>query len=985
MANNTQTDPRNNFVPRRLPWLLGAAMFAVFLLTLNHWVTSVNLGQVSAISGFVWQPQCYSPLMWLATYPFRWLSPGHVPLALNFFAALCGALTLAVLARSVALLPHDRTEAERQRERSGYGFLTSWVAWIPPVLAVLLGGLQLTFWQHATSFTGEMLDLLLFAIVIWQLLEYRLDEREGRLFAVAVIYGAGLAESWAFLGFFPLFLTAIIWLKKLEFFSLRFLGRMVLGGLAGLLFLLVLPLAAKCSSNFSLTLWETLWPNLRGDWLVVKTISLGGFRHDLALMALSSLLPVLVMAIRWSANFGDNSKIGVALVNNLFHLGFAVLFTVCVWVVFDPPFSPQQLTLGLPYPVNGTPFLSLYYLAALSIGYYSGYFLLVFAKKPVPSRRNVKPLPIFPQYLMWLSPVIVAGVFLATSAAVSTLIYKNLPVIRSLNDDTLLKYAQFTTQNLPRGGAILLSDSDTAVPMRTWLVQAVLAREGRAKDYPVVDTQSLNWAPYHRYLHARFPQKWPLIVGETNQAGVSPLSLLALLNQLAKTNTLYYLNPSFGYYFESFYLEPHGLAYAMNKLPEDTLPPPPLEKNLIAENEAVWSSVLPAVSPGILKSVTPPNPKAPPKNLGAWLLRKLHNSAESNPNAKLVGKSYSRSLNFWGVQLQRANELDKAAAMFTAALQLNPDNVNATINLDFNRTLRAGSTAAVDVNGVTADRFGEFRNWNQVVAANGPFDEPSFCFQDGATLVRGGLLRQAIVPFNRVRQLVATNLAARLELANTYNLLRQPDRALEALHDPLTQPSHFGLDETNFTSISIVAAAAHFQKNENATGAALLETEVQRHPEDNTLLSAVAQSFFMRGLYTNALKIIDRELARTPDDVHWLYGKGSASLQIGAYNDAVAAWNKLLAVQTNNNDVRFYRAVSYYKSDHLDAARADYRQLQSTFTNAFVLAFGLGEIAARQHDTNEAIRNFKIYLANAPTNTAEFKSVREHLTQLGGP
>ena len=52
---------------------------------------------------------------------------------------------------------------------------------------------------------------------------------------------------------------------------------------------------------------------------------------------------------------------------------------------------------------------------------------------------------------------------------------------------------------------------------------------------------------------------------------VSPLQLVILLTTLAKTNELYYLHPSFGYYFEQFYLEPHGLVYRLKTLPEDTL------------------------------------------------------------------------------------------------------------------------------------------------------------------------------------------------------------------------------------------------------------------------------------------------------------------------------------------------------------------------------------------------------------------------------
>src|SRR5207247_7525521 len=66
----------------------------------------------------------------------------------------------------LAILPHDRTREQRQYERSENSFLTVWGSWMPPLLATLVLGLQLTFWENAIISTGEALDLLLFAYVI---------------------------------------------------------------------------------------------------------------------------------------------------------------------------------------------------------------------------------------------------------------------------------------------------------------------------------------------------------------------------------------------------------------------------------------------------------------------------------------------------------------------------------------------------------------------------------------------------------------------------------------------------------------------------------------------------------------------------------------------------------------------------------------------------------------------------------------------------
>jgi len=960
-----------------MPWLLGAVMLVLYGLTLNHWVTLANLTPVSKVSGFIWQPEFYNPLMFLFTYPFRWLPAATIPIALNIFSAVCGAATLGLLARSVALLPHDRTESERVRERSDFAFLTTGSAWFPPVLAVVLLGLEFGFWQNATSFTGETLNLLVFAMIIWLLLEFRLDERMGRLYLATVIYGAGLTENWALVGFLPVFVAAILWLRGLEFFNVRFLVRMALSGLAGMLFFLLLPLVGKLSGDFSLSFWELLKPGLRMDWMVIKAITSSEVRHNLILMSVTTFLPVLVMAIRWSASFGDNSRMGTSLVNYLFHLVHAVVFTVCVWVMFDPPFSPGQLSYG-------TPALTLYYLSALSIGYFCGYYLLVFGKKAVPTRRNPKPLPALPKPFHVFSPVVYWGTYVAAVLITGTLLYKNLPHIRAINDKTLLHYAQMTEQSLPAGGGILMSDAESlssSQETRTLLIQAALARSGRTRDFLVVDTQSLNWAPYHRYLHKKSPQKWPAPSGK-DMGGISPLAILGTLNQLSKSNTICYLNPSFGYYFELFYQEPHGLIYQLKTLPEDTLIPPPLTTNLIAENQALWNEFAQGEMVRLENAPKPRDPNAYPKNAVEWLLMHLHDQSDYNPNILLVENLYSRALDYWGVALQRAGQLTNAAACFINAQRINPDNIVAALNLEFNQSLQAGTATAIDPDRVTADQFGKYRNWNALLNANGPFDEPSFIFANSLLLAQGGLMRQAITPFARVRQLAPDNLPVRLWLAQLYLYNRLPERALEALHDPLQQPRRFSLYETNSTELNVLAAAGYFQKDELPRGVELLEREVARHPDDNTLLTSAAQAFFMRGLYTNALHIIDRRLAQTPDDPQWLFGKGYANLQLGRHDQAIAALTRVLEISTNDPTARFNRALAYLQSDRLDQARMDYAALQSTYTNSFQVAFGLAEVAWRQHHTNDALQNYQRYLANAPTNSAEFKTVRERVLQL---
>src|SRR5215471_7007191 len=255
LTRETDLTAKPHFVRNVLPWIVAAAALGLYLVTLNRWLSLGSLLEVARISGWTWQPALSEPLYHLLTYPLHWLPLKAIPIALNLFSMVCAILTLALLARSVALLPHDRTHEQRLREKSDFFLLSIRAAWLPPVLAVMICGLQLTFWEHATTASGEMLNLLVFAYVIRCLLEFRIDPRDAWLSRAALVYGLGMTNNWAMIGFFPLFLTALIWIRGLNFFNLRFLGRMFLCGLAGLLLYLLLPMVQSHSEISPVPFW----------------------------------------------------------------------------------------------------------------------------------------------------------------------------------------------------------------------------------------------------------------------------------------------------------------------------------------------------------------------------------------------------------------------------------------------------------------------------------------------------------------------------------------------------------------------------------------------------------------------------------------------------------------------------------------------------------------------------------------------------------
>ena len=967
MTMEHEVSPEKKFVPVFLPWLVAAGALAIYLVTLNHWVSLSSLPQVAKVSGWTWQPELSGPLFWLVTYPMRWLPARLTPLALNVFTAVCAALSLALLARSVALLPHDRSHDQRLMERSEFSMLSIPTAWAPPLLAALVCGLQLSFWENATVVSADMFDLLILAYAIRCVLEYRITGRESWLLRASLIFGLGMTNNWVMIGYFPAFLVALVWIRGLSFFDVRFLTRMFMCGSAGLLLYFVLPLAASLGDTTSVQFWPALKHNLTTQKIILQTFL--GFcnhnRQDGLLLALLSLVPLFSISIRWPSYFGDSSRLGVAFTTFIFHLIHGLFLVVLLWVALNPTFSPYSRGYG--------SFLTYYYLGALTIGYCSGYFLLLFRGRI--DRRRVPPAVIL------INKVVTAAIWLLVVVTPLALIVRNLPQIRTTNGPMLKQYSALLAQSLPAQRAVLLTDD----PRRSFLLQAYSAASGSDKDYLILDTASLSWPDYHRFLKKKYPRLWESNPPKALARRAEPLLLMQLVVRLAQTNTLYYLHPSFGYYFEFFSPEPHGLVYKLNPFPTNALFASPLGKDMVAENEAFWAKADgQALEPLLAVSASRNRNKE-----SGWLDRlaeKAHLARESSRDAATLAGYYSRSLNYWGVTAQRCGWLTNAAAHFERALEMNPDNLVAQVNLECNKNLRAGLKSAVQVSKSMDEEFGKYRTWDQIMTENGPFDEPNFCFIEGRVFVSNNLYRQAAAQFERVIALAPENLFARIWLAQLCVTSRLPDKALDLVEQIRSQPGLRDAARTNRTELLSVETAAHLAQSDVKGAEAAFQATMRQYPGDESLLATASQVYMRYGCYSNALLTMDMQLALSPTNLNTLVNKGYACIQAGAFEQAIPPLTQVLAVQTNNYSALLNRAICYLRAGKLEPAQRDYEILQKAFPTAFQIYYGLAEIAWQKKDTNAAIRNYQLYLANAQTNTAEAKSVSDRLKDLtSGP
>jgi tetratricopeptide (TPR) repeat protein len=962
MTIEHEVSPEKKFVPVFLPWLVAAGALAIYLATLNHWVSLSSLPQVAKVSGWTWQPELAGPLFWLATYPFRWLPVRMIPLALNLFTAVCAALSLALLTRSVALLPHDRSHDQRLNERSEFSMLSIPAAWVPPLLAALACGLQLSFWESATAASADMFDLLIFAYAVRCLLEYRITGRESWLLRASLVFGLGMTNNWAMIGFSPVFLVALVWIRGLSFFNMSFLARMFMYGSAGLLLYFVLPLVA----SFGDVMPGQFWPALKHN-LTSQKINLQNFlsfcnhnRQDGLLLALLSLVPLFSISIRWPSYFGDNSKLGIALTTFIFHLIHGLFLIILLWVALNPNFSPYSRGYG--------PFLTCYYLGALTIGYCSGYFLLVFGGKS--DRRRESP------YVGLINKTVTAAIWLLLVVTPLALIYRSLPQIRTTNGPMLKQYTALLAQSLPAQRGVLLTDD----LRRSFLLQSYSAHTGTGKDFLILETGSLTWPGYHRFLKKKHPQLWENNPPKGLARRAGPLMLAQLILRLAQTNSLYYLHPSFGYYFEFFYPEPHGLAYKLNPFPTNALFAPSPSKDLIAENETFWEKANGQALQPILAVIGPRNQNKEPALLDS-LAEKARLTKEPSRDAATLAGFYSRALNYWGVTAQQCGWLTNAAAHFERAIEMNPDNLVAQVNLECNKKLRAGLKSAVQVSKSMDENLGRYKTWDQIIAENGPFDEPNFCFNEGRVLVSDNLYRQAAAQFERVIALAPENFFARIWLAQLCINSRLPDKAIDLVEQIRSEPSLRDAARTNRTQLLSVETAAHLAQKDVKGAEAAVETTMRQYPGDESLLDTASRVYLKYGCYSNALLTIDQQLALSPTNLNTLVNRGYAYIQAGAFEKAIASLTQVLA-RTNDHAALLNRAICYLRVGNLEPAQRDYEVLQKAFPTAFQIYYGLAEIAWQKKDTNSAIRNYQLYLANAQTNTAEAKSVSDRLKGL---
>ena len=507
-------------------------------------------------------------------------------------------------------------------------------------------------------------------------------------------------------------------------------------------------------------------------------------------------MPVFLIGLRYYHLLGGASNLHLFLGTALFQLIYGFFLLVNLWTFFDTPLSPRRLAPG----INTLP---LYFLEALSIGFFIGHFLLTAAAAEpaaqVPSeRRRSSSYERQRQQMLRLARSvkwgILTGVFLLAVGIPAALVYKNradIALARANPSDTCF---QQVVQTLPPEGAVLIGRDTFLLAC----LQTDLIRAGHPSRYLLLNTTALvestnYWTFLHQQKHPGFNLEVKLPdLSDVNNRKLIPVTLL---EELGKAHAIYSLPPApiNEVIAEMYYFQPQGLLYRVNHYPADAAFAPVLPPETVRENETFWQNFRNVPFTNLVRRINPPQ-RLPASGLLKRFVNTLRFWPEADRDSTIAGVYYAGALNDWGVELQKSGQLQAAGQCFADALELNPRNAPAQINLDFNADYQANREITIQKPLDTVQSMNKYRDWRYVVE-QGAVDEPNFCYMLGAIMADNRLFRPAIAQFERVKKLSPANVDTSVSLARLFVECHDITNALAASDDVLA------LSPTNETGL----------------------------------------------------------------------------------------------------------------------------------------------------------------------------------------
>ncbi|MBR5738037.1 MAG: tetratricopeptide repeat protein [Verrucomicrobia bacterium] len=916
----------------RLPWILGAIFFVIYILTLNRWVTLDSLAVLAPIVGWdFWGLRMNSPLFRLVTSPCQLLSPASSILFISVLNAVLASFSLVWLARAVMLLPQDRCTDQRVRNDDPDGLYVSKLSWIPPLLAVCSLGFMFAFWEDATGAFPAIINVFFLSYIVRNTLEYRLDGENFWIYRAAAVYSIALVNNWVMILLLPFWIGSLIWINGTNLLRYSTLiVRSFLCFLPGLLFFLYTPTIEYIEGRSDLGFFNLLAMSLKQHASSVTSIP----PYILFIFSTFSIIPLILLSIKWdqSRSSGGNAGINTAMTRISVRLMNLFFFLYAGAVAFELPVCPSHLTPGF----EGLEF---HYIAALVLGFATGYLLIVF-HEPVTERRQ-KRFKVS-DFMNLIRPVIFVFVLICGVAMLGGLIYKNYPQIQANNSNTLydlgcnlLDDIQKIDKDKP---VTLLSDDPTCI----YLVRATMARKGVQDPYIFVDTRFLSYPWYHRRMAKFYPERWKNYFAEATEIGYLDNSNISQWLMLyAKQEHTYYLHPSFGYFFEACKPTLSGLLTQLTPYQDDDVSLwvfSPEEKEAALNYWKAEETVLDKI------------PRLPEEKL-------------KHGNIAFVAAFYSRMLNNYAVELAKANDRTDAIQFCEEALSLYPRNLAAYMNKHYYQT----GLSTYDDEG--QHRYDELFNnynssWETVSLFCGKPDLPRPLYEMGTLFSQNHQWRQAYQCFLRVQQYEPNQIQNMTALAYVDSMIGESDRALKLIREAKAYWKQSGQSNSDTISLDTQEAACLLSTGKTEEALALLNEARKNNPQDQRILNMLSRAYIENGNYQEALTLIDRILTSAPDNFDNLYRKAICLLGLDRANDALNILDNLLRKNPLNNSIISLRITALLKLKRFDEARAVYEGMLREDKDDVSAMIGLGKVAEEAGNPDEALKQYERALSN---------------------
>ncbi len=366
----------------RLDFLLalicGGVALLVYLLTLSPGVYPGQSAQLMALGTGIEPMVAPSHPLWSPIV--AWISRMDVlvlPVRLNFFSALCGALAVMLLYRLTAFLIrqsiNDDTISDRHMN-------------IGAVLAGLTAAIALAFsvpfWSASTRLQYQSFDLLFLLAVLYLLVLFIRTGWLSLMLLFAFGYGVGVVESGMFLLMSPVVVVAALvalWMRqRLNHTSVLAMGGLLLLGLSAYVWFAMHFFRAEDVALRGYTSWqEVLVYMWRDQYSDIKN----SFpRLNWFWLLLQSVVPALAAGI--AARRALNNERTWSL-----YLLHVILTVIAVFVLANVPWSPWRLVRA-----QGLLPVVSYGLMAMVCGYLMAYWYLLAVVDRVPHEYTVSIL-----------------------------------------------------------------------------------------------------------------------------------------------------------------------------------------------------------------------------------------------------------------------------------------------------------------------------------------------------------------------------------------------------------------------------------------------------------------------------------------------------------------------------------------------------------------------------------------------------------------